>query len=91
MRPRRRSREKMGVVSEIHKKCDPQEIVRIRDARNLRTAVAVGLEEGICQDGNEAREGVEIEDGNAGAAELRREEIEDRNRSMNSESSQKVI
>jgi hypothetical protein len=41
--------------------------------------MAVGLEEGIWEEGNEAGEGVEVDEGNAGAAELRREEIEDRN------------
>jgi hypothetical protein len=39
--------------------------------------MAVGLEEGICQEGNEAGEAVD--EGNAGAAELRREDIDDRN------------
>jgi hypothetical protein len=77
MRPRRRSREKMDAVCEIHKKCGPEEIVRTRDAGNRQSAV--GLENGICQEGNEAREGVVVEEGNAGAAELRREGIEDRN------------
>jgi hypothetical protein len=40
---------------------------------------AVGPDEGIYQYGNEAGEGVEVGEGNAGAAELWREEIEDRN------------
>jgi hypothetical protein len=44
-----------------------------------RRGMAVGLEVGICEEGNEAGEWVEIEEGNAGAAGLRREEIADRN------------
>jgi hypothetical protein len=48
-------------------------------AMGNRRGKAVGMEERICQKGNEAREWVKIEEGNADAVELRRGKVEDQN------------